>query len=127
MKRMFTSAALGLSLLVASGGAVIAQDLDKGRAAYSRGEYAKALRELQPLAAQGVAEAQSDLGFMYFKGHGVSQDDVYAHMWWNIAASSGDVWAARKRDTTALRMTANDISKAQGLARACVAKKYKGC
>jgi hypothetical protein len=55
------------------------------------------------------------------------QDNVYAHMWFNIAASNGDKDAVKNRDFAAKRMTAADISKAQGLARACVKKKFKGC
>jgi len=55
------------------------------------------------------------------------QDNVYAHMWFNIAASNGATGAVKGRDIAAKNMTAADISKAQGLARACVAKKYKGC
>ena len=57
----------------------------------------------------------------------VIQDNVYSHMWLNIAASSGDADAVNNRDIVAQNMTAADISKAQELARACVAKKYKGC
>ena len=48
-------------------------------------------------------------------------------MWWNIAASSGDAYAGEKRDIVAKKMTAEDILKAQGLARECVKKNYKGC
>jgi hypothetical protein len=55
------------------------------------------------------------------------QDNVYAHLWFNIAASDGNAAAAENRDIVAKRMTAADISKAQGLTRACVAKKFKGC
>ena len=42
------------------------------------------------LAEQGVAEAQYNLGLMYYKGEGVIQDYVYAHMWWNIATANGN-------------------------------------
>ena len=64
---------------------------------------------------------------MYEYGQGVIQDDVYAHMWFNIAASMGDAWATKNRNIIAERMTASDISKAQELARECVRKNYKGC
>ena len=64
---------------------------------------------------------------MYFNGNGVIQDNVYAHMWWNIAASSGNDAAVIDRDMVAKKMTAADISKAQELARECVKKNYKGC
>ena len=64
---------------------------------------------------------------MYAKGAGVIQDSVYAHMWWNIAASTGDKDAVSNRDIVANQMTPADISAAQKLARECVRKKYKGC
>jgi hypothetical protein len=64
---------------------------------------------------------------MYTKRQGVIQDNVYAHMWWNIAASSGNKGAVKNRDIVAKRMTPADISTAQKLARECVRKKYKGC
>ena len=78
-------------------------------------------------AEQGDASAQFYLGEMYANGKGVIQDNVYAHMWWNIAASSGDKDAVKNRDIVAKRMTPSQIEKAQKLARECVRKKYKGC
>jgi hypothetical protein len=47
---------------------------DEGIAAYERGDYETALRELYPLAEQGDAKAQNNLGDMYCYGHGVPQD-----------------------------------------------------
>jgi len=64
---------------------------------------------------------------MYEFGTGVLQDKVYAHMWYNIAASNGFESAASYRDKVANRLTAADLSKAQDLARDCVRKEYKGC
>jgi uncharacterized protein len=52
---------------------------------------------------------------------------VYAHMWWNIAASSGDADAVKNRDIIAGKMTVSQLEKAQELARECVKKEYKGC
>ena len=52
-------------------------------------DYAKALKEFKPLAEQGHRGAQYFLGVMYYKGYGVDKNFVYAHMWWNIAASTG--------------------------------------
>ena len=78
-------------------------------------------------AGQEIAQAQSDLGGIYGNGQGVLLDDVRAHIWWNIAASSGDEMAVKNRDIVAKRMTSAQIAKAQKLARECVRKKYKGC
>ena len=55
------------------------------------------------------------------------QGNVYAHMWSNIAASSGNKVATKNRDIVEKLMTPADISAAQKLARECVRKKYKGC
>jgi TPR repeat protein len=56
-------------------------------AAYARKDYATVVRLLRPLAAQGNAYAQTNLGLMYNNGHGVAQDYVRAHTWFNLAAS----------------------------------------
>jgi len=52
------------------------------------------------LAEQGNAKAQYNLGIMYGEGEGVIQDNVYAHMWFNIAASSGTVRTHLKTETS---------------------------
>ena len=78
-------------------------------------------------AKQGDASAQYNLGLMYDNGTGVLQDYVRAHMWFNIAAISGDKYASKNRDIVAKRMTPSQLEKAQDLARECVRKEYKGC
>ena len=65
-------------------------DYNKGWDAYDSGDYATALREFKPLAEQGDADAQSMLGWMYRKGHGVPQDDKTAVKWYILAAEQGD-------------------------------------
>ena len=97
-------------------------------AAYQRGDYATAIRELRPLAEQGVAEGQFLLGVMYDKGLGVPQDYVQAHMWYNLAASRRppgeyrDI-SVKSRDIVAEKMTPAQISEAQKLAREWKPKK----
>ena len=90
-------------------------------------DYKEALKWYRLAAEQGDADAQFSLGLMYGTGNGVIQDNVMAHMWFNIGASGGSTNAAKNRDIVAKLMTAEDISKAQQLARECVAKNYKGC
>jgi TPR repeat protein len=46
--------------------------------AHARGDYAKALRLIRPLANDGDASAQFNLGLMYTTGQGVQQDDAAA-------------------------------------------------
>ncbi len=62
---------------------------DEGLAAYQRGDYATAVREWRPLAEQGVADAQYNLGVMYGEGLGVPQDYAKAVGWWRKAAEQG--------------------------------------
>ena len=64
---------------------------------------------------------------MYEKGRGVIQDNVYAHMWGNLAASNGNEIGGKLRDLVAKKMTTSQLEKAQDLARECMKKNYKGC
>ena len=88
--------------------------------------------DLQTQAAQGVAEAQNNLGGLYEFGHGVKQDSVRAYMWYNVAASLStndpqkDV-AAENRDEIAGGMTFAQIAEAKRLTQQCLARKFKGC
>ncbi len=98
---------------------------DEGVAAFDRGDYETALREFRPLAEQGNADAQNALGWMYYIGGGVLQDYVQAHMWYNLAAAQGDKAAAKNRDIVATKMTPDDVSKAQRMAREWLSKHGK--
>ena len=89
--------------------------------------YGPAQRRWKSLAENGDAFAQYNMGLMYAKGDGVIKDNVYAHMWGNIAASNGNENGGKLRDLIAKLMTATQIEKAQDLARECIRKKYKGC
>ena len=99
---------------------VAAQDFQKGYAAYQAGDYATAIQEWTPLADQGYASAQYNLGVMYENGKGDLQDNVMAHMWYNIASANGHDEAGEWRDERAGQMTTEVISKAQAMARECV-------
>jgi TPR repeat protein len=162
MKHLLTIFLL-LTLSILSFGTPAFADFQKGADAYKSGDYATAFKEWKPLADEGDAVAQSNLGAMYHKGygvaqdyeeavkwfrlsadqgvpraqfnlgvmynkgHGVIQDYPHAHMLFNISASQGHEDAAAARDYLAKKMTSADISKAQDMARECVAKNYKGC
>ena len=65
-------------------------DFQAGLTAYSKGDYAAALREWRPLAEQGDASAQSNLGVMYANGQGVTQDYGEAVKWYRKAVVQGD-------------------------------------
>ncbi len=79
-----------LALLLALGVSTAAFcGLDEGVAAYQAGHYTRALQEFKPLAEQGHAQAQFNLGVMYSEGQGVAQDDRQAVDWFRKAAEQG--------------------------------------
>jgi len=63
--------------------------LGKCSDSYESGDFATALREWTPLAEQGYADAQSNLGLMYYNGDGVPQDYKTAEKWFRLAAEQG--------------------------------------
>jgi TPR repeat protein len=68
-------------------------------------------------ADKGQVEAQFDMGLMYSTGHGVEQDYVAAHKWFNLAAAQGNQEARTHRADLARDMSAAEIAQAQKLAR----------
>ena len=78
-------------------------------------------------AEQGLTSAQTNLGGMYALGQGVAQDYVTAHMWLNIAASSGDADAQKIRDIVQDQMTPETIGEAHRRARVCINSGYEDC
>ena len=82
-----------LLMMAAVSPPAMAGDFDKGMTAYNRGDYAAALAEWRPLAEQGLAKAQHNLGLMYENGQGVPEDDKEAVKWYRMAAEQGDASA----------------------------------
>ncbi len=78
---------------------------------------AVALKWYRMAAEQGHAGAQNNLGVMYDKGDGVTQDYVQAHIWYNLAAAQGNELGRENRDIVAKRMTPAQVAEAQRLAR----------
>ena len=66
-------------------------DFNEGLAARDQGDYTTALRHWRPLAEQGEAAAQDELGWMYHKGYGVHRNDTEAVKWFRKAAEQGHV------------------------------------
>src|SRR5512135_1675349 len=64
-------------------------DYEDGWLAYERGDYRTAATLLTKAANEGNALAQTALGFMYYKGRGVSQDYSQAMRWLRKAADQG--------------------------------------
>ena len=94
MKKLLTSLSVAGALAL-SAPAALAQDLDAGLAAFQAGDYRAALAEFRPLAEQGDANAQSNLGVMYYNGQGVAQDYGEAARLYRLAAQQGHADAQR--------------------------------
>ena len=87
MKRLLALSVFLSSVLV--GTPVTSADFAKGLEAYQMGDYATAFEEWIPLAEQGDASAQYNLGVMYRNGDEVSQDYHSAINWYILAAEQG--------------------------------------
>ena len=89
MRARITTVIVALVLALSLAAAVAAGPLEDANAAYGRGDYAHALRLLRPLADQGNATAQYNLGLLYERGRGVTQDFAEAGRWLRKAADQG--------------------------------------
>lgn len=74
-------------------GQAIADSLSDAKRAYDAGNDAEAAKLFRPLAEQGNTYAQTNLGWLYATGRGVSKDYKEALKWYRRAAEHGDVSA----------------------------------
>ena len=79
-----------LTFLFLFSGSVYGDDFVDGMDAYERKDYKEAFRLFLPLAEQGHAEAQKNLGWMYKKGQGVPQDSKEAVKWYRLSVKQGN-------------------------------------
>ena len=80
---------LALTFLFLFSGSVYGSDLEDGRDAYDKKDYKTAYKLWLPLAEQGDAESQFNLGAMYATGRGVPQDYKKAVKWVRLSAEQG--------------------------------------
>jgi uncharacterized protein YecT (DUF1311 family) len=95
MRNLTATICLTIAVLLGSAGVSWSQDFQKGLTAAQSSDFAAALREWIPLAKQGHASAQYNLGLMYDNGRGVPEDDKTAVKWYRLAAEQGDAFAQR--------------------------------
>ena len=105
----------------------VAADFNKGLKAAQSGDFKTALAEWTPLAEQGYADAQSNLGTMYDNGSGVLTDTKRAYMWYNLASYNGNELGGINKDKIAKEMAPADISKAQDMSSLCFESNYTDC
>lgn len=65
--------------------------LRAGQRAFNAQNYAEAFEAWEPLAEQGVVDAQYGIAFMYESGWGVEKDFSKAFRWYQLAAQQGHV------------------------------------
>jgi uncharacterized protein len=90
---MSTRVAIGvLSLLLAAH--CFAGDLEDGARLYDQKRFGQAVAAFQKAAVAGNAQAQRRLGFMFYHGEGVAQDNRRAVILFETSANSGDALSA---------------------------------
>ena len=89
IRNLTVTICLTIAVLLGSVGVSESADFQKGLNAARNGDFATALREWKPLAEQGHAVAQYNLGVMFEKGLGVLKDYKTAVKWWKLAAEQG--------------------------------------
>lgn len=88
-KRFLRLLLLALMPLVST--PLLAADFASGMRAYETGNFEAAIRELSPLAEQGNAKAQYQMGLIYHNGDGIPQSYKEASKWFRRAAEKGNV------------------------------------
>jgi len=84
----FTAGVALTCLCIAVGGSLARGDAAAGRAAYEKGDYARAMSEWQSAADRGDADAEFGLGSLYELGAGdLKQDYKRADYWYQKAAA----------------------------------------
>ncbi|HHF3821858.1 TPA: tetratricopeptide repeat protein, partial [Haemophilus influenzae] len=92
-KTLFTTVLFGASVFSFQSTAwadTLEQQFQQGLEATKRGDYQTAFKLWLPLAEQGNASIQFNLGLMYKKGQGIKQDDFEAVKWFRKAAEQGE-------------------------------------
>ena len=89
-------ARVGQARPVVAPAAAAAGPFEEGVKAHDQGRYEAAFALWLPLAEQGRAAAQFNLGALFEKGQGVARDDVSAAQWYLKAAEQGDTEAQYK-------------------------------
>jgi len=93
IRRTLSAMALLAFASIAAMPAAHADALARGTAAYYRGDYNRAARELEPLARRGNVRAFALLGFLYEQGFGEPQAYPAAANLYFQGAEQGDVFA----------------------------------
>jgi len=88
---MFNTKAFILLLIISfTSLSVTATELEDGFKAFANGDYQRAMQIWLPLAEKDNADAQYNIGILYMKGLGVSENKRTAFNWYKRAAKLGN-------------------------------------
>jgi hypothetical protein len=85
----------------------------------------EAVKWFRKAGDQGNAQAQFNLGVMYFLGEGVPKDLIQAYFWFYLASASGEKSAQENLAAIEKVMTPDQIADAAKLAREILQKQPK--
>ncbi len=125
MKRSFLAAVMLVALAACATEGGWSDELKAGGAAYDRGDYATALRQWRPLAEQGNADAQAQLGAMYYNGWGVPKDNAESTKWFRKSADQ-DFAPAQYNLGLIYNIQGDSAEGTKWLCRAIAARPWQG-
>jgi TPR repeat protein len=122
----FFGALISLLVQLAITGTAAAWTYEDAQTAYSKKDYATALRIYRELAQRGNAKAQEAVGGMYERGEGVPEDKVEALKWFEMAqAERNGLLAFNRGDfATTLRIFRPLAERGQVLAEYTIGLMY---
>ena len=86
---------IGALVLTLMGATQVGAGYEAGQQTWDAGLRNAAIAEWRARANAGEAQAMRGLGRLYFQGLGLSQNDVQAHKWLNLAAAEREALVAR--------------------------------
>ena len=89
--------------------------------------YKKAADLYHAAAKQGDVYSQKALGIMYSRGLGVPKDTILAYSWLYVAHKNGFKLAEKFQNEIAAKMTPEESSIAQTMAKECMNSDYLKC
>jgi len=103
--------------------------LKKYYALFDKGEYEAAFKILEPMAAAGYRQAQSEIASMYTSGFGAPIDMDKATMWYEKSAAQGDLKAMSTLGEIYYSPQSDnrDLEKAHAVWQTCALQLRKSC
>ena len=100
-----------------------AEILASGDRAHARGDVAEALRLFERASDLGDSVAPLRLGDMHATGHGITQDNMLAFIWYSIAECAGNAAATASKARLAKLLQRTEIQQAGKVIAARTARK----